>query len=139
MKPGDNLILKMDPQDHLALAKAIPGEDNSWLAPGWLQGSKICAMTRSSVVDWLVQVQQYLSLSDTTLHLAVANFDLVISLLDWDTDEIQLLGLRPCMSPAGRQDRGGLHSFSFLIASSCWWCLLQAGSCQGGVGSDQSS
>ena len=48
---------------------------------------------RSSVVDWLVQVQQYLSPSDTTLPLAVANFDLIISLLDWDTEEIQLFGL----------------------------------------------
>ena len=98
-----NLNTKMDPQDHLALAKAIPGEDNSWLAPGWLRGSKICAMTRSSVVDWLVQVQHYLSLSDTTLHLAVANFDLVISLLDWDTEEIQLLGLACLLSTAGYQ------------------------------------
>ena len=114
MKPGDNLILKMDPQDHLALAKAIPGEDNSWLAPGWLQGSKICAMTRSSVVDWLVQVQQYLSLSDTTLHLAVANFDLVISLLDWDTDEIQLLGLA-CLQLAAKIEEDCTPSPSLLL------------------------
>ena len=104
----------MDPQDHLALAKAIPGEDNSWLAPGWLQGSKICAMTRSSVVDWLVQVQQYLSLSDTTLHLAVANFDLVISLLDWDTDEIQLLGLA-CLQLAAKIEEDCTPSPSLLL------------------------
>jgi len=83
----------MDPQDHLVLAKAIPGEDQSWLAPGWLEGSNIDSSARRTVVDWLIQVQQYLSLSDATLHLAVANFDLVLSLVDFDMEEIQLLGL----------------------------------------------
>jgi len=109
-----NPITKMDPKDHLALAKAIPGEDNSWLAPGWLRGSKICATTRSSVVDWLIQVQQYLSLSDTTLHLAVANFDLVLSLLDWDMDEIQLLGLA-CLQLAAKVEEDCAPAPSLLL------------------------
>jgi len=46
----------MDPVEHLALAKLIPGEDESWLAPGWLRGSEISSSVRVSVVDWLVQV-----------------------------------------------------------------------------------
>jgi hypothetical protein len=71
-------------------------------------------MTRSSVVDWLVQVQKYLSLSDTTLHLAVANFDLVISLLDWDTDEIQLLGLT-CLQLAAKVEEDCAPSPSLLL------------------------
>ena len=45
---------------------------------------------RSCVVDWLIQVQQYLSLSDVTLHPAV---DLVISHVDFDRHEVQLLQL----------------------------------------------
>jgi len=104
----------MDPQDHLALAKAIPGENTSYLAPGWLRGSRICALTRSSVVDWLVQVQQYLILSDTTLHLAVANFDLVISLLDWDMEEIQLLGLA-CLQLAAKVEEDSAPAPSLLL------------------------
>ena len=39
------------------------------------------------------QVQQYLSLSDQTLHLAVANFDLVLYQVDFEVEEVQLLGL----------------------------------------------
>jgi len=91
----------MDPQDHLALAKAIPGEDQSWLTPGWLRGSDICPSSRACVVDWLIQVQQYLSLSDVTLHLAVANFDLVISRVDFEKEEVQLLGLA-CLQLAAK-------------------------------------
>jgi len=83
----------MDAADHLALACMIPGEDECWLVQGWLMGSSVYPAARRSVVAWLIQVQQYLSLSDATLHLAVANFDKVISLVDFDTEEIQLLGL----------------------------------------------
>jgi len=93
--------LKMDPKEHLALAKSIPGEDKSWLTPGWLRGSEICPALRSSVLDWLIQVQQYLSLSDVTLHLAVATFDVVISRVDFDKDEVQLLGLA-CLQLAAK-------------------------------------
>jgi len=91
----------MDPKEHLALAKAIPGEDKSWLTTGWLRGNEICASMRPSVVDWLIQVQQYLSLSDVTLHLAVANFDEVLSRVDFDRDEVQLLGLA-CLQLAAK-------------------------------------
>jgi cyclin A len=56
---------------------------------------------RSSVLDWLIQVQQYLNLSDVTLHLAVANFDEVISRVDFDKDEVQLLGLA-CLQLAAK-------------------------------------
>merc|ERR1712098_486677 len=77
------------------------GEDKSWLTPGWLRGNEICASMRPSVVDWLIQVQQYLSLSDVTLHLAVANFDEVLSREDFDRDEVKLLGLA-CLQLAAK-------------------------------------
>merc|ERR1719410_2691052 len=86
----------MDPWDKLENAKTLPEEDESWLTRGWLQGSSITEEIRSTIVDWLIQVQQYLSLSDVTLHLAAVNFDLVLSSV-----EVQLLGL-VCLSLAAK-------------------------------------
>ena len=42
-----------------------------------------------------------MSLSDVTLHLAVANFDLVLSSVEVEDDEVQLLGL-VCLSLAAK-------------------------------------
>lgn len=83
----------MDPQDHLALAISSPGEDESWLKPGWLAGSEITPESRSTLVDWLVQVSSYLSLSDVTLHLAVSHLDLVLASVQVEVEEVQLLAL----------------------------------------------
>jgi len=104
----------MDPVEHLALAKLIPGEDESWLAPGWLRGSEISSSVRVSVVDWLVQIQHYLSLSDVTLHLAVANFDRVIDNIDFEQDEVQLLGLA-CLQLAAKVEEDCAPSQSLLL------------------------
>jgi len=104
----------MDPKEHLALAKAVPGEDESWLTPGWLRGNEICASMRPSVVDWLIQVQQYLGLSDVTLHLAVANFDQVLSCVDFDRDEVQLLGLA-CLQLAAKVEEDCPPAPSLLL------------------------
>jgi len=104
----------MDPKEHLALAKAIPGEDKSWLTPGWYRGNEICLSMRSSIVDWLIQVQQYLSLSDVTIHLAVANFDLVISRVDFDRHEVQLLGLA-CLQLAAKVEEDCAPAPSLLL------------------------
>jgi len=104
----------MDPQEHLDLARAIPGEDKSWLTSGWLRGSKISSDMRASVVDWLIQVQQYLGLSDVTLHLAIANFDRVINNIDFDTDEVQLLGLA-CLQIAAKIEEDCAPAPSLLL------------------------
>ena len=85
------------------------------------------------MVDWLVQVQQYLSPSDTTLPLAVANFDLVISLLDWDTEEIQLLGLA-CLQLAAKVEEVCAPAPSLLFPPTGGVYSKQEG-----VGSHQSS
>lgn len=45
----------------------------------------------------------YLSLSDITLHLAVANFDLVVSKVEVEEDEVQLLALA-CLSLAAKTE-----------------------------------
>jgi len=91
----------MDSWDHLQLARTIPGEDESWLTRGWLLGSSVTEEIRATIIDWLIQVQQYLSLSDVTLHLAVANFDLVLSSVEVEDDEVQLVGL-VCLSLAAK-------------------------------------
>jgi len=83
----------MDPQTHLACALAGPGEDKSWLPPGWLKGSEITAESRESLVDWLIQITSYLGLSDNTLHLAVSHLDLVVSKVEVDMEEMQLMCL----------------------------------------------
>jgi len=69
-------------------------ENESWLSPEWLTGTCIDIETRAGIVDWLIQCQQYLGLSDNCLHIAVANLDLALSNVeDWDVGEVQLLAL----------------------------------------------
>lgn len=70
---------------------------------GWLSGSNVTQEMRAAIVDWLVQIQQYLSLSDITLHLAVANFDLIICETEVEEEEVQLLAL-VCLSLAAKTE-----------------------------------
>jgi len=83
----------MDAWENLKMARSLPGEDESWLSRGWLAGSIVTPDTRATLVDWLLQCGQYLSLSDVSLHLAVANFDLVLSEVQVEEEEVQLLAL----------------------------------------------
>jgi len=83
----------MEPLELLNNTKATPGVDQSWLEFGWLGRTCLSLETRAGIVDWLVQCQQYLGLSDCCLHSAVANFDLVLSRVDWDVSELQLVAL----------------------------------------------
>lgn len=83
----------MDPSEQLALAKVTPGGDESWLTPGWLNGSSLSVTDRSSLVDWLLQVVDYLGMSDITLHLAAVTMDRVLQQIDFNSDELQLVGV----------------------------------------------
>lgn len=82
----------MDSQELLSLARASE-DDKSWLSPGWLTGSGLSGSARADLVDWLIQVQAYLGLSDTCLHSAVASLDTALSRVHWEHTEVQLLGL----------------------------------------------
>lgn len=82
----------MDSQELLNLARSSE-DDQSWLCPGWLTGSGLSASARADLVDWLIQVQAYLGLSDTCLHSAVASLDTALSRVHWEHTEVQLLGL----------------------------------------------
>jgi len=83
----------MDATELLNYTKATPGVDQSWLEVGWLARTCLSSETRAGIIDWLIQCQQYLGLSDCCLHSAVANLDLVLNRVEWDVSEIQLLAL----------------------------------------------
>jgi len=68
----------MDSRELLSLARASE-DDQSWLSPGWLTGSGVSRTARAELVDWLLQVQEYLGLSDTCLHSAVASLDTALT------------------------------------------------------------
>lgn len=83
----------MEPSEHLALAKAIPEMDESWLTSGWLDNSQVSSEDRISLVDWLIQVADYIELSDFTTHLAVTTVDRVLQQVDFNAEDLQLLGV----------------------------------------------
>ena len=59
----------------------------------WLVQVSTVANCLSEKQHETLQVQLYLSLSDQTLHLAVVNFDLILCQVDFEVEEVQLLGL----------------------------------------------
>lgn len=94
----------MDSVELLKLTAATPGEDESWLEAGWLESTCLTLETRAGIIDWLIQVQQYLGLTDTCLHGAVASLDLALSRVDWDPGEIQLLALAALQTSAKMEE-----------------------------------
>jgi len=84
--------------------KTAPGEDESWLENGWLANTCIGQQTRAGVIDWLIQCQQYLGLSDCCLHVAVANLDLALCRVEWDHSEVQLMALGCLLLAAKLED-----------------------------------
>jgi len=90
----------MDTNTLLDISKTTPGEDVSWLENGWLAGTALDVDTRAGIIDWLIQVQQYIGLTDTCLHAAVANLDLALIRVDWDPHEIQLVALAALQTAA---------------------------------------
>jgi len=107
----------MDPAELLSLAKAQPDQDQAWVRPCWLRGCRVSETDRRDLVDWLVQVQDYLDLSDVTLHLAVANVDRVLDRIDFDPDEFQLLGLASLLVAAKlEEDQGVTCGLDGLLA-----------------------
>lgn len=104
----------MDPQEHLDLARAIPGENESWLNPGWLAGSDIDGDSRSVLVNWLIQVSSYLQLSDITLHLAVSHLDIVMNKVNVEMEEVQLMALA-CLQIAAKTTEDSVPSAKLML------------------------
>eukprot|EP00088_Acartia_fossae_P024761 TRINITY_DN25654_c0_g1_i1.p1 TRINITY_DN25654_c0_g1~~TRINITY_DN25654_c0_g1_i1.p1 ORF type:complete len:413 (-),score=86.25 TRINITY_DN25654_c0_g1_i1:157-1395(-) len=63
------------------------------LKPDFLKGGSTTQHMRSMLVDWIVQVQHYLRLSQETLYLSIKMIDLVISKRDIPSDKLQLVGI----------------------------------------------
>jgi len=68
-------------------------ERNFILPRDFLDNSTVTTSMRSTLVDWLIQVQHHLKLCQETLYLTVSMLDLVLDKRDVDTDKLQLVGI----------------------------------------------
>jgi len=59
----------------------------------YLEDGSVSENMRSILVDWMIQVQHHLLLSQETLYLAVGILDNVLHRRDVDPDNLQLLGI----------------------------------------------
>jgi len=59
----------------------------------FLESCSISKSMRSTLVDWLIQVQHHLKLGQETLYLTVSMLDLVLDKRDVDPDKLQLVGI----------------------------------------------
>ena len=68
-------------------------ETSFTLEPDFLDSSSVTSTMRSTLVDWLIQVQHHLKLCQETLYLGVSMLDLVLDKRDVDADKLQLVGI----------------------------------------------
>jgi len=59
----------------------------------FLERGSVSPTMRSTLVDWLIQVQHHLNLCQETLYLTVAILDQVLNARDVDPDKLQLVGI----------------------------------------------
>jgi len=59
----------------------------------YLEEGSITSNMRAVLVDWLLQVQHYLKLSQQTLYISISLLDTVLSLRDVEADKLQLVGI----------------------------------------------
>jgi len=104
----------MDVTEQLEFALTIPGEDKEWLPANWLLGASATASSRAGLVDWLVEVSTYLGISDITLYLAVSQLDLVLSKVEVEEGDLQLLGLA-CIGLASKIEEDFVPSPDLLL------------------------
>ena len=68
-------------------------ERNFTLPFDFLDNSTVTCSMRSTLVDWVIQVQHHLKLCQETLYLTVSMLDLVLDKRDVDTEKLQLVGI----------------------------------------------
>jgi len=68
-------------------------EESFTLPQDFLKHSPVSQSMRSTLVDWLIQVQHHLNLCQETLYLTVSMLDLVLERRDVDPDKLQLVGI----------------------------------------------
>jgi len=59
----------------------------------YLAQSSVSPEMRAVLVDWLLQVQHYLKLSQETLYLAISLLDTILDKRDIEADKLQLVGI----------------------------------------------
>jgi len=104
----------MDVVEQLQLALVVPGQDRCWLEANWLAGSSVAASKRAGLMDWMVEVASYLTISDVTLHLAVSLADRVLAVLELEEGELQLLALA-CVGLASKVEEDFVPSPALLL------------------------
>ena len=68
-------------------------ENFSVIPVDYLEDGSVSESMRSILVDWMIQVQHHLFLSQETLYLAVGILDNVLHRRDVDPDNLQLVGI----------------------------------------------
>jgi len=104
----------MEVTEQLQLALLEPGQDQAWLEVNWLHGACISASQRAGLIDWLVEVSNYLNLSDITLHLAVCLFDRTLANAELDEKQLQLTAIT-CLHLASKVEEDFVPAPSLLL------------------------
>jgi len=68
-------------------------EDHLVVDEDYLAQSSVSPEMRAVLVDWLLQVQHYLKLSQETLYLAISLLDTILDKRDIEADKLQLVGI----------------------------------------------
>jgi len=105
---------KMEVTEQLQLALLEPGQDQAWLEVNWLHGASVSASQRAGLIDWLVEVSNYLNLSDITLHLAVCLFDRTLANTELDEKQLQLTAIT-CLLLASKVEEDFVPAPSLLL------------------------
>jgi len=104
----------MEVTEQLQLALLEPGQDQAWLEVNWLHGACISASQRAGLIDWLVEVSNYLNLSDITLHLSVCLFDRTLANAELDEKQLQLTAIT-CLHLASKVEEDFVPAPSLLL------------------------
>jgi len=104
----------MEVTEQLQLALLEPGQDQAWLEVNWLHGASVSASQRAGLIDWLVEVSNYLNLSDITLHLSVCLFDRTLANAELDEKQLQLTALT-CLLLASKVEEDFVPAPSLLL------------------------
>jgi len=68
-------------------------EEHLVVEEDYLVQSSVSPEMRAVLVDWLLQVQHYLKLSQETLYLAISLLDTILDKRDIEADKLQLVGI----------------------------------------------
>jgi len=68
-------------------------EEQFTVMPNYLDHSSVSPDMRAVLVDWIIQVQHYLKLSQETLYISISLLDSILDRRDVEPDKLQLVGI----------------------------------------------